>query len=538
MSDLNDTITPDCNKTFKSKPVEQDQWKDKPVKSNYIKKRINKQVKHIFAVLEDKHDKSSFDTVEKTILPLVFALGRLFLAYFFAWRNEHFSKHQSKDILKNCYKKGTPQSRTLGTYFGKVRYWRDYFRHKKGGGGVYALDIDLKLTTDKFSTLVIGHAARLATLVSFDRVTELLKSFLLWSPSKTTVEKSVLGLGRFTHQWFQTAPAPEGDGEVLIIQIDSKATPTATESELDKRRGKRQTNAYNGSARHRGREKRKQQGKKPRRKKGDKSKNGKAATLVVMYTLKRGVDNEGNPILEGPLNKKVHASYACKRCAFAFARREADKRGFSEESGEVVQIITDGDNNFETYVNEYFPSAIHTLDIMHAMEYVWKAGRCLFQEGSKELAKWAERMQELLYGGKAKQVVSELKEHLGEIPKQGPGNKAKRSGIECAISYLEKRIHLMNYDTAIAQDLEIATGAVEGAVNHVIATRFDKGGMRWIKERSEALLQLRCIELNGDWEEFMSFVQDMIFKRSVEEHRSQTLLTKQESPIPEIADYA
>jgi hypothetical protein len=360
---------------------------------------------------------------------------------------------------------------------------------------------------------------------------------MLWSPSKTTVEKAVLGLGRFTHQWFTEAPAPEGEGEVLIIQIDSKATPTATESELEKRRGKRRHNPYNGSPRHRGRDKRRKRGSKPRRKKGDKSKNGKAATLVVMYTLKIGTDDEGNPILEGPINKKVHASYACKRYAFAFARREANKRGFTEESGKTIQLITDGDPTFENYAKEYFPSAMHTLDIMHAMEYVWKAGRCFFKEGSKELVKWAEHMKDLLYRGKAKKVISNMKKRHEKIPKRGPGNKAKRSGIENAICYLNKRIHLMNYDVATAQDLEIASGAVEGAVKHVIATRFDNGGMRWIKERSEALLQLRCIEINGDWDKFMSFVQDKISTKSREECERQTLLTTHETPIPEIGDY-
>jgi hypothetical protein len=32
--------------------------------------------------------------------------------------------------------------------------------------------------------------------------------------------------------------------------------------------------------------------------------------------------------------------------------------------------------------------------------------------------------------------------------------------------------------------------------------------MRWIKQRSEALPQLRCIEVNDDWDEFISFVHD------------------------------
>jgi hypothetical protein len=34
--------------------------------------------------------------------------------------------------------------------------------------------------------------------------------------------------------------------------------------------------------------------------------------------------------------------------------------------------------------------------------------------------------------------------------------------------------------------------------------------MRWIKERAEAVVQLRCIEANGDWEAFISFVHDRL----------------------------
>jgi hypothetical protein len=66
-------------------------------------------------------------------------------------------------------------------------------------------------------------------------------------------------------------------------------------------------------------------------------------TVAVMYTLKRNEDG----LLEGPINKKVYASYAPKRHAVAIARREADKRGFNDKSGKVVQIVTDGDNDLE-----------------------------------------------------------------------------------------------------------------------------------------------------------------------------------------------
>ena len=50
----------------------------------------------------------------------------------------------------------------------------------------------------------------------------------------------------------------------------------------------------------------------------------------------------------------------------------------------------------------------------------------------------------------------------------------------------------------------IASGVVEGAARYVVGERLDNSGMRWIEERAEAVLLLRCIEVNGDWEAFMS----------------------------------
>jgi hypothetical protein len=516
-----------CN----SESVEQDEWVDTPPKSKMIKKRIEQHVKQLFAFVEKRRDPRSFDEVERATIPLIFALGRLFFAYYLAWRHEH-AERACRRLSEKCYETGEPQARMIGTHFGRVRYWRTYFRRRGGGGGVYALDLALKLTTDGFSMSVMGIAARLATLMPFDRVTDLLVTFMLWSPSKTTVEKAVLGLGRYTTEWFEEAPAPEGDGEVLVIQIDSKATPTATDSELAKRRGKRRANAYPDSPRHRGRDKRRRRGSKPRRKKGDKSKNGKATTLVVMYTLKMATDNRGRPILKGPLNRKVYASYAPKRHAFAIARREADKRGFTQESGKMIQLVTDGDDDLEGYARDFLPEAIHTLDLMHAMEYVWNAGRSLYREGSDELTKWAKGMKDLLCRGEAKKVVARITKCLQQIPKTGPGNKKKRERVEKAVGYLGKRVHMMNYDWLIAEDLEIASGSVEGAVNYVIATRFDNGGMRWIRQRSEALLQLRCIEINGDWDSFISFVQNKLAAKTTQELERQTLLTTEQSPLP------
>jgi len=419
-----------------------------------------------------------------------------------------------------------PKDRLLGTVFGKVRYWRTYIY--RVGGGYYPLDIELGLPRDGFTMLLRSHAAKLATKMSYAQAVGVLTIFLQWSPSQRTVEEMVLGLGRHTQQWFESAPPPQGDGEVLVIQIDSKATPTATDEELKKRRGKRAHNPHPGSQRHRGRKARKRRGPKQRKKKGDKSKNGKMSTIAVIYTLRRSADGK----LEGPINKKVYASYAPKRHAVAIARREADKRGFNQGSKRMVQIVTDGDNDLDRYVEKFFPEAIHTIDVFHVTEYLWKAGGCLYKEGSDELQQWVESQKDALYDDRASDIVKELDKRLKLLPKRGPGSKSRRERLQKIKNYLSKRLKKMNYKSLQEQDLEISSGSVEGAVNYVIAKRFDSGGMRWIKERAEPLLQLRCIEVNNDWDNFISYVHDKTSRQMQQKQNNLFLKSKKPASLP------
>jgi hypothetical protein len=363
--------------------------------------------------------------------------------------------------------------------------------------------------------------------MSYEAASTVLSSFLSWSMAPSSIEQAVLGLGRYTNAWFEQAPAPENDGEVLIIQADSKATPTATEEELSKRRGKRAPNPYPNSQRHRGRVRRKARGSKRRRKKGDKSKNGRLATIVVMYTLRRGVSPDGKPALLGPHNRRQYASYAPKRHTMAMARREADKRGFSTESGKLVQVITDGDEELARCVAELFPEAKHTLDVAHALEYLWDSAACLFPEGSEQLARWVRRHKQHLYAGEVYETVIEGDERLERLK-----SASKRERLAKNLDYLAKRVDMMNYAELREQDLEIGSGIVEGAVRYVISQRFDEGGMRWIKERAEALLQLRCIELNGDWDRFLAFAHSQLRAESAASRRPARLLQDEPQPLP------
>jgi hypothetical protein len=206
-------------------------------------------------------------------------------------------------------------------------------------------------------------------------------------------------------------------------------------------------------------------------------------------------------------------------------------------SGTHSQIVTDGDEALAINAKEFFPEAIHTLDAWHALEYLWEAGGCLYPEGSPELATWMDAQKKELFAGNIASILTELKRRLLAIPLTGPGNKGRRERLAGAIEYLDKRVHQMNYGELLAADLEIGSGAVEGAIKNIIAARFDKGGMRWIRERAEALLQLRCIEANGDWDRFIDYVHDSL-RRAQQGGCRIRLQQGAPAPLPALAEAA
>jgi len=507
-----------------------------------LREEVRETVTSVLSYVEEQAESKepvSFRVVEQELRRLVFAFARAVVVLFLALREQRLARYWKAggqyDWSGRTFRSKPAIARNFTTMFGVVRYWRTYMREvaSKDPHGFHPLDVFLGLGSDRFSWNVLAMAARLATRLSFMLACRTLSDFVPNAPSTEVVEQVVLGLGRHTEKWFEHKPPPEDDGEVLVIMFDSKGIPTATEEELSRRRGKRRRRRPEPSARHRGRRKRRGWPKKPRRKKGDKSKNAKMATMFIMYTLRRN-----GARLEGPINRTQYVSLAPKRHAFRIARREADKRGFAEGSGKLIQIVTDGDDDLATYRREYFSEAIHTIDVWHVIEYLWTAGQCFHNEGTKELERCVHEMKCKLYDGNVAKLLDELQRRLDAIPKTGPGNKGRRERLTGVIRYLSKRIDQMNYRELRRKDLEISTGPMEGAIKHVIGKRCDHGGMRWIKERAEALLQLRCIELNGDWEAFERYVHNTMQATALVDLTRLRLQRKSPQPLPNLRQAA
>jgi hypothetical protein len=474
-----------------------------------------------------------FARFETRLMILMAVLGQCLIRLFLTARRERLDL---RPFLKDSrYRPGDGHAeRTLKTVYGEVTYRRQYLLARGGGSGLFPLDAVLGLTRDRLSPWVMQWVARLATRMSFKASQMVCKAVLNWAPATETIEQVVLGMGRHAAPFMKQLAAPVDDGDVLVIEVDGKCPPTATEAELAKRRGRRrpahEKGCLCGCQRHRGKAKRQARGPKKRRKKGDKSKNGKEAVVVVMYTLKRGDDGK----LHGPLNKKLYATFAGRKAAALWARAEATKRGFGPKTSKTVQIVLDGANGLKHQLAPLFPKAIFTVDVCHVVERLWALGHHFHPEGSEALTAWVEELKTLVYAGRAKEVVDRLEKMLRETSHHGPGTKGRRQALEKQIGYLQPRLDMMRYGEWLDQDLVIASGQVEGAVRHLVGERLDCSGMRWRQDKAEALLHLRCIELNGDWQKYVAWLQGKTLRR-LKNGQSVRVLTDQPLTLAEVA---
>ena len=174
----------------------------------------------------------------------------------------------------------------------------------------------------------------------------------------------------------------------------------------------------------------------------------------------------------------------------------------------MIQIVVDGERCLAQRLRRLFRKPILTLDIRHVEERLWKAAGAFLREGSPELAAWVDELRGLLYQRSGKALLARLRKLRQEIADRGPGTKRKRAALDSLIAYLEPRTKMMRYAKWMKQDLVIGTGVIEGAVRYVIGERLDCSGMRWVKGKAEAILHLRCIEVNGLWDHFFEWCQD------------------------------
>ncbi|GHC90248.1 hypothetical protein GCM10010349_78450 [Streptomyces flavofungini] len=149
------------------------------------------------------------------------------------------------------------------------------------------------------------------------------------------------------------------------------------------------------------------------------------------------------------------------------------------------------------------------LDFVHVAEHCWTAAHACHPVGSREAETWAaDKLTEIL-AGHAERAANEMTTQAAA--EQLPA--ARRDAVTTCHRYLTGHLDQLHYDTALAAGWPIATGAVDGACRHLIADRLDITGARWGLEGAEAVLQLRTLIDNGDFDSYWHLHTDCEHRR-------------------------
>ena len=143
-----------------------------------------------------------------------------------------------------------------------------------------------------------------------------------------------------------------------------------------------------------------------------------------------------------------------------------------------------------------------TCDLIHLSEHLRDAAWCLFPQASPDAGPWVRaRIAALLDGGPAGAAAA-----AAALRDAAAGRgKARRTTIEKTAAYLQAKAPYLDYPAALAAGWPIATGVIEGACRHLVKDRMDITGARWGVHTAEAILQIRALLANGDWDAYWAW---------------------------------
>jgi hypothetical protein len=210
------------------------------------------------------------------------------------------------------------------------------------------------------------------------------------------------------------------------------------------------------------------------------------------------------PRAEGPQarHKWVTASVAGDTAAVVAAVfAEADRRDPGHERPWIA--LADGNKDQIARIKAEAAARGITVtiicDLIHVTEYLWDAAWCFHPRASRDAGAWVRDRTAQILDGRALQVAAALRDAAAGLGRTRRKTAARTAG------YLEAKAPYLDYPKALAAGWPIATGVIEGACRHLVKDRMDITGARWGVETAEAILKLRAIITNGDFDAYWAW---------------------------------
>ena len=441
--------------------------------------------------------------VEETTWGGLIEMGREMIATHIKQQDEELSRPKVIEYEgKTLRRLPKRRLRKYVSAFGPTPFRRDvYATRETQRQEVVPLDAKLGMPEGNTSYLLQKWGDAKCVKESYQESRASLLEILGFAPSVNCLEDTVARAAEHANVYFdeQEPVDPTTEEEILVATSDCKGVPmrridaTRTKHDDDRPGAKRK-----------------------RLKKGEKNGQKRMACVGGVYSVApfcRTVDEVLSEILRKekqtqrpkPRNKRLRAVLTrkvdgkevnAKDVVFDWMAEEVRQR--DPQKGRMVVAIMDGETKLRDLQELKIGRAVGILDIWHVTEYLWKLAYCFHSEGSDEAEAFVETYLRKLLEGKVCRVIGGIR----QMATKRRLSKRRGEKVEQCLNYFTQRCEHMKYDEYLAAGYPIGSGVVEGACRHLVKDRMEQSGMRWRIVGAQAVLSLRAIYLNDDWDAF------------------------------------
>jgi hypothetical protein len=474
--------------------------------------KAQQQLQVLEAVVEQATaEQRRIDQVERELFGQLLALGHTLLSAFVATAGDgdvgsRLDTADGRTLRRSKHK----HTRRYLSIFGEVPIERFVYASREGQKVERApLDERLGLPSSEFSYVLEDWLQRLCVKESFHEAASDLRAWLGVAPSERAAEQMNQQMAQHVEAFGldKAAPPPDEEAEILVVTADGKGVPMRRPLEERVRHG-------------------------PRRGKGEKANKKQMAYVGAVYTIDR-FRRTADEIVEEiarhkrtadrptPQHKRVWAEMtrvlqgeSCAGRQRLFVEMAIDCYQRDPQRKKILVCLMDGEPALWEVQRAWLPRPVGILDLFHVLERLWEVAHVFHPEGSREADQFVERHLRLLLKGRVGHVIGRFQRLCDEHALGG----SRRRVVSAAIRYYKNNRQHMRYDEYLAAGYPIGSGVAEGTCRHVVKDRLEQTGMRWTVNGAQAMLHLRIVYLNGDWNEFVNYrienEQAALYRRS------------------------
>jgi hypothetical protein len=388
-------------------------------------------------------------------------------------------------------------ARRLATVFGEVDVTRLAYR-RRGHPNLHPADAALNLPAEKHSHGLRRLGALEAARGSFDTAVAAIERATGQALGKRQVEQLAARAAVDFDDFYARRPRPVArPDDVLVLSCDGKGIvmrPDALRAATAKAAAAGSTKLTT------------------RLSKGEKRNRKRMATVAAVYDITPGPRTPTDVLTSSDAhtqttpppsaaNKWLTASVADDAASVVAAMfDEADRR--DPDHTRTWIALVDGNNHqiarINTEARNRGVSLTIVIDFVHVVEYLWKAAWSFYDEGDPTAEAWVRDKALAVLAGQATRVAAAIR-RKATYHNLAP---ARRGNADDAARYLVNKAPYLDYAAALPNGWPIATGVIEGACRHLIKDRMDITGARWSVEGAEAVLKLRALITNGDFDAY------------------------------------